>query len=91
MNPPSRDRIPLESNERALMLLARLRRGPASTLDLQSELPLVHVARQVWELRHWYGFAIKTSRAPNRIAVYTLGQAPQAPESRQETLFGEAA
>lgn len=54
------------------MLLARLREGPASTVTLQRHLPLVHVARQVWELRHWYGFRIRTGRLPNRVAVYEL-------------------
>jgi hypothetical protein len=34
--------------------------------------PIVHAARQVWELRHWYGWRIKTGRLPNGIAVYTL-------------------
>lgn len=72
MRPPSKDKIPLEENERCLMLLRRLRQGPASTLDLQAELPLVHVARQIWELRHWYGFRVRTSRLENRVALYTL-------------------
>lgn len=68
--------IPLDANQRARMLLGRLRQGPASTLDLQKALPLVHVARQVWELRHWYGFGIKTSRLPNNVAVYEIVAEP---------------
>jgi hypothetical protein len=73
---------PLEQNERARMLLDRLRRGPATTISLQSALPLVHVARQVWELRHWYGFVIRTTRLPNRVARYELiGMAPGNPET----------
>lgn len=90
MEAPSRDYIPLEKNERARMLLARLRRGPASTLDLQGELPLVHVARQVWELRHWYGFQIKTGRTPSRVAIYSLTSGPDADTGRQEELFPAA-
>ncbi len=64
--------VPWADNELAQMVLRRLQRGPASTIELQSELPAVHVARQVWELRHWYGWRIKTGRLPNRVAVYTL-------------------
>jgi len=64
--------LPFAENERARMLLSLLSRGPASTLDLQRDLPLVHVARQVWELRHWYGYEIRTTRLPNRVAVYRL-------------------
>lgn len=68
--------IPLAENQRARMLLAELRRGPRSTLQLQAGLPLVHVARQVWELRHWYGMKIKTGRQPNGVAVYSLVEEP---------------
>lgn len=64
--------IPLADNVRCRMLLAELEQGPCSTLDLQRRLPLVHVARQIWELRHWYGFRIDTGRLENRVAVYTL-------------------
>jgi hypothetical protein len=70
---------PLEENMPARMLLARLREGPASTTTLQRSLPLVHVARQIWELRHWYGFRVKTTRLPNRIAVYELESATPVP------------
>lgn len=72
MRSPSRDFVPLSHNERCQMLLALLRTGPQSTLTLQRRLPLVHVARQVWELRHWYGYRIKTGRLENRVALYTL-------------------
>lgn len=70
--------IPLQENVRCRMLLARLHEGPASTVELQEAMPLVHVARQVWELRHWYGFKIKTGRLENRVAVYTLLPSPDA-------------
>lgn len=91
MDAPSRDYIPLAKNERARMLLARLRQGPASTLDLQSELPLVHVARQVWELRHWYGFQIKTGRTASRVAIYELAGDPiQDDRYHQDELFPAA-
>lgn len=70
--------VPLEDNVRCRMLLARLHEGPASTLELQDAMPLVHVARQVWELRHWYGFRIRTGRLANRVAVYTLLPSPNA-------------
>lgn len=72
MRPVAEHKIPLAENERCQMLLRRLRSGPASTIDLQDELPLVHVARQVWELRHWYGLKIKTGRLANNVALYTL-------------------
>lgn len=68
--------IPLVANDRARMLLGRLREGPASTVEIQKHLPLVHVARQVWELRHWYGFRVETTRLPNRVAVYHLIEGP---------------
>ncbi len=64
--------VPWRDNELAQRVLERLQRGPASTIDLQRELPAVHVARQVWELRHWYGWRIRTGRLQNRVAVYTL-------------------
>ncbi len=64
--------VPWAENELAQRVLARLQRGPASTIELQRELPAVHVARQIWELRHWYGWRIRTGRLPNRVAVYTL-------------------
>jgi hypothetical protein len=61
-----------EDNWQAMAVLATLKRGPASTIDLQKNHPLVHVARQVWELRHWYGWDIETTRLPNGVALYTL-------------------
>lgn len=71
--------IPLEQNDRARMLLERLREGPASTVELQRGMPLVHVARQVWELRHWYGFRIRTTHLPSRVAVYALDEPDPIP------------
>ena len=68
------NRIPLEQNPRAQSVLDRLRVGPASTTELQNELSLVHVARQIWELRKWYGWGITTRRLSNRVAVYVLGE-----------------
>jgi hypothetical protein len=64
--------IPWADNDRAQRVLRRLQQGPTSTVELQLELPMVHVARQIWELRHWYRWRIKTGRLPNRVAVYTL-------------------
>jgi hypothetical protein len=64
--------IPWTDNDRAQRVLRRLQQGPASTVELQRELPMVHVARQVWELRHWYGWRIKTGRLPNGVALYSL-------------------
>ncbi len=64
--------VPWAENHLAQLVLRRLQRGPASTIELQRELPAVHVARQVWELRHWYGWRIRTGRLQNRVAVYTL-------------------
>lgn len=65
--------VPWADNQAARLVLNRLRaRGSATTVELQSELPLVHVARQVWELRHWYGHAIRTRRLPNGVALYIL-------------------
>lgn len=65
--------MPWADNQAARLVLNRLRaRGSATTVELQSELPLVHVARQVWELRHWYGHAIRTRRLPNGVALYIL-------------------
>jgi hypothetical protein len=70
--------IPLAENWRAQRVLRRLEQGPANTVELQKELPMVHVARQIWELRHWYGFDIKTGRLPNAVAIYILREAAQA-------------
>lgn len=74
-------------SENAEMVLDRLRRGPTSTLEFQHSLPLVHVAKQIWELRQ-AGHAIETRRLPNRVAVYELkGVLPPAP--RQTAVFGD--
>ena len=69
--------IAFKDNWRARMLLDALREGPKSTLDLQKHWPLVHVARQVWELRHWYGYRIKTGRLKNNVALYSLEAEPE--------------
>lgn len=76
--------VPLAANVRCKMLLTVLLDGPKSTVDLQRLLPLVHVARQVWELRHWYGYRVATGRLPNGVARYTLLPSPGA------TPFGPA-
>lgn len=56
-------------NSQALWVLDRLRKGPASTVELQKTLPLVHVAKQVYELRQ-ANYRITTTRLPNRVALY---------------------
>jgi hypothetical protein len=63
--------VPWDDNTNAQIVLSRLKNGPASTIELQSP-PIVHVARQIWELRHWYDWRIKTGRLPNGVALYTL-------------------
>ena len=52
-------------------VLQRLRRGPASTVELQAELYATHVPKQIFDLRR-EGFFIKTTRLPNGVALYTL-------------------
>jgi hypothetical protein len=52
-------------------VLARLRRGPASTIELQAELYATHVPKQVWDLRA-AGYLITTTRLPNGVAQYRL-------------------
>lgn len=79
--------IPLDENWRCQLLLRRLEQGPASTLELQDNLPLVHVARQIWELRHWYGFRVRTGRLPNNVAIYTLVATPPPPEPEFDGTF----
>lgn len=63
--------LPWSQNYRARRVLAELAKGPRSTLDLHKRF-LIHPARQIWELRHWYGYSIRTTRLPNRVALYTL-------------------
>lgn len=89
-------------NEQARIVLSRLKQGPQSTIELQTA-PIVHVARQIWELRHWYGWKIVTGRLPNRVAVYRLlgqeaamplelvgGKVPAPiPPSRSPLTFGD--
>lgn len=88
---------PWKENLQAQRTLGLLTVGPQSTIDLQNGTRLVHVARQIWELRHWYGWIIRTRRLPNRVAVYEIvGRNPHievaprvhdaTPVSRQEGL-----
>lgn len=62
--------IPWAENDRARLVYARLREGPRTTVELQ-KAPIIHVARQIWELRHWYGYRISTGRRGS-VALYTL-------------------
>lgn len=58
-------------------ILARLRIGPATTLQLRSELHAMHPAARVLELRR-QGHRIITVRLPNGVARYVLtGEARQ--------------
>ena len=52
-------------------ILARLRIGPATTLQLRNELHAMHPAARVLELRR-AGHEIVTTRLPNRVGVYHL-------------------
>jgi hypothetical protein len=61
--------LPWAQNPKAQAVLARL---PATTTELQRDTRLLHVARQVWELRHWYGYDIRTRRLPGGVAYYSL-------------------
>lgn len=61
----------LAENHGARMVRDRLAHGPATTIELQATLPLVHVAKQIWELRHRYDLRIMTTRLHNGIALYT--------------------
>lgn len=58
-------------SDNAVLVLHRLRVGPASTVDLQRNYPLVHVAKQIYDLRQ-AGYRIRTTRLPNRVASYCL-------------------
>ena len=60
-------------------VLARLRRGPASTVELQAELYATHVAKQIFDLRDEYECVITTKRLPNGVALYTLISEPDVP------------
>lgn len=57
-------------------VLQRLRRGPASTVELQAELYATHVAKQVYDLRA-AGYLITTTRLPNGVAQYRLVSEPK--------------
>lgn len=63
--------VSVKLTDQALWVLDRLRKGPASTVELQKTLPLVHVAKEIYLLR-MAGYAITTKRLPNRIALYRL-------------------
>jgi hypothetical protein len=83
--------LPWSENYQARLVLKRLREGPASTADLQKP-PIIHVARQIWELRHWYGFQIKTGRLPNNLAVYYLEgvvEKPPPQPTQPKLVFGQ--
>lgn len=63
--------LPWDENDRAQRAFAMLEDGNRSTLELQ-DAGLIHPARQIWELRHWYGCEIVTHRLPNGVGVYEL-------------------
>lgn len=69
-------------SDNARTTLTRLRRGPASTVELQRDYPLVHVAKQIYELRQ-AGHYITTRRLPNRVAMYSL-QVPPEQQARMD-------
>ena len=52
-------------------VLARLQRGPATTIELQAEILTTHVAKPIFDLRQ-AGHNIATKRLPNGVALYTL-------------------
>jgi hypothetical protein len=57
-------------------VLARLRRGPASTVELQAELYATHVAKQIFDLRA-ANYNITTIRLRNGTALYQLVSEPE--------------
>jgi hypothetical protein len=59
-------------------VLARLRRGPASTVELQREIATTHVAKPIYDARS-AGYLITTRRLPNGVAEYRLLKEPDAP------------
>jgi hypothetical protein len=57
-------------------VLQRLRRGPASTVELQAHIHATHVAKQVYDLRS-RGYVITMARlASSGVALYTLLSEP---------------
>ena len=52
-------------------ILARLRNGPATTLQLRNELHAMHPAARIMELRR-LGFSILSRRLPSGMAEYHL-------------------
>lgn len=61
-------------------LLERLQRGPCTTVEARHQLDILGVAPRIYELRHQYGFNIRTHWAKgdnpgggsHRIAQYVL-------------------
>ena len=56
-------------------VLGRLRRGPASTVELQAELYATHVPKQIFDLRQ-ADYNIATIRLRNGTALYQLVSEP---------------
>lgn len=68
---------PWEANYRARRLFKLLSQGSMTTLELINE-GFIHPARQIWELRHWYGKQIKTKRTRANVARYVLEKPREA-------------
>lgn len=58
-------------NEARDAVLAALRTGPKTTLELQRLCPTTHAAKPVYDLRQ-DGWVITRRSLPNRVAEYTL-------------------
>jgi len=71
-------------------VLARLQRGPATTIELQAEILTTHVAKPIFDLRQ-AGHNITTKRLPNGVALYTLVSEPQPVGKRAVVAFGDVA
>lgn len=66
-------------SERNQVVLDRLRKGPATTLDLQALGTIVHAPKQIHDLR-LDGWVIARTSLPNRVALYRLiGHVSDAP------------
>ena len=66
-------------NTAAEAVLAALRTGPKSTIELQALGMIVHAPKQVYDLRQ-DGWVINRKSLPNRVALYTLvGRMPDVP------------
>jgi len=67
-------------NAAAEAVLAALRTGPKTTLELQALCPTTHAAKPVFDLRQ-DGWIITRRSLPNRVAEYKLlGREPVVPE-----------